>query len=114
MSKLKSTVTAATVVETAEAAIAVVWEAGTAAAVARVAAATAAAATAAEAPRFVVGAMYVACCVVRWLTNCSSPLFWYVPVVPQSIAQLVFLLQEARRCGGSRGKRSGPGEVEGT
>ena len=102
--------TAATVVEAAEAAIAVVWEAATAAAVARVAAAAAAA----EAPRFAVGAMYVACSAVRWLTNCSSPLFWYVPVVPQSIAQLVLLLQEARRCGGSRGKRSGPGEVEGT
>ena len=111
MSKLKSTVTAATVVEAAEAAIAVVWEAARAAAVARVAATAAAAA---EAPRFAVGAMYIACSAVRWLTNCSSPLFWYVPVVPQSIAQLVFLLQEARRCGGSRGKRSGPGEVEGT
>ena len=111
MSKLKSIVAAATVVEAAEAAIAVVWEAARAAAVARVAATAAAAA---EAPRFVVGAMYVACSVVRWLTNCSSPLFWYVPVVPQSIAQLVLLLQAARQCGGSRGKRSGPGEVEGT
>ena len=111
MSKLKSIVAAATVVEAAEAAIAVVWEAARAAAVARVAATAAAAA---EAPRFVVGAMYIACSAVRWLTNCSSPLFWYVPVVPQSIAQLVLLIQEACRCGGSRGKRSGPGEVEGT
>ena len=108
MPKLKSIVAAATVVEAVEAAIAVVWEAATAAAVARVAAA------AAEAPRLVVGARYVACSAVRWLTNCSSRLFWYVPVVPQSIAQLVLLLQEARRCGESRGKRSRPGEVEGT
>ena len=104
---------AATVVVAAEAAVAVVWEAARAAAVARVAAAAAAAA-AAGAPRLAVGVMYVACSAVRSLTNCTSPLFWYVPVVPQSIAQLVFLLQEARRCGGSRGKRSGPGEVEGT
>ena len=70
MSKLKSIVAAATVVEAAEAAIAVVWEAARAAAVARVAATAAAAA---EAPRFAVGAMYVACSAVRWLKNWSSP-----------------------------------------
>ena len=54
MSKLKSIVAAATVIEAPEAAIAVVWEAARATAVTRVAATAAAAA---EAPRFAVGAM---------------------------------------------------------